>query len=52
MVGGTMFGYWATGRNATAAKSEHHDEDIDDRGEPRMINEEVREFHDPTEPRF
>src|SRR6516225_4107049 len=26
-------------------ESEHHDEDIDDRGEAGMLNEEVREFH-------
>src|ERR1700733_8752789 len=34
------------------SKSEHHDEDTDDRGEPRVVNEEMRKFHDPTEPRF
>ena len=26
-------------------QTEHHDEDIDHRGEPRVVNEEVREFH-------
>src|ERR1700722_11493648 len=35
-----MFGYWATGRNAAA------------RCEPRVVNKEMRELHDPTEPRF
>src|SRR3984893_14476448 len=33
-------------------KSEHHDEDTDDRGESRVVNEKMREFHDPTEPGF
>ena len=30
-------------------QAEHHDEDIDHRSEPRMINEEVREFHGSTQ---
>src|SRR5580692_8828278 len=33
-------------------KSEHHDEDIDHRGEPRVINEEVRESHGSAQSRF
>jgi hypothetical protein len=33
-------------------KSKHRDKNIDDRSEPRVINEEMREFHDPAQPWF
>jgi hypothetical protein len=31
-------------------QAEHQDENIDDRSEPRMINEEMRDFHDLAGP--
>src|SRR5260221_10823545 len=42
-----ILGDW---QECRGGKSEHHDEDIDDRSEPRVIDEEVREFHDLPQP--
>ena len=47
-----MFGYCATGRNASGRQAEHGDENIDHRSEARMINKEMREFHGSAKPRL
>ena len=44
-----ILGHWQECRRG---ESEHHDEDIDDRGEAGMLNEEVREFHGSSQLRL
>ena len=43
--GGAMSGYCATGRAEIGDAADQRDEDRDDRGEDRPVDEEMRDIH-------